>query len=68
MMSIKAKYNYYNICREILDSFGATNWIGKKDIDDYLDIYYNEMNDEDRQWVFDRMDKFVDIDYYRSVF
>lgn len=67
-MSVKAKYNYYNICREILDNFGATNWIGKKDIDDYLDIYYNEMNDEDRQWVFDRMNKFADIDYYRSVF
>lgn len=60
-------YNSYDICREILDNYGATDWIGESDIDEYLDTYYSDMSDEDRWFVHDRMEKFADVDPYRSV-
>jgi hypothetical protein len=60
-------YNSYDICQEILDNYGATDWIGESDIDEYLDNYYSDMSDEDRWFVHDRMEKFVNVDPYRSV-
>lgn len=60
-------YNSYDICREILDHYYAGDWIGEKDIDEYLDTYYDDMNDEDRLSVHDRMSKLVGVDPYRSV-
>lgn len=60
-------YNSYDICREILDHYDASDWIGVRDIDEYLDNYYSDMSDEDRWFVHDRMEKFVDVDNYRSV-
>lgn len=60
-------YNSYDICREILDNYGATDWIGESDIDEYLDNYYSDMSDEDRWFVHDRMEKFANVDPYRSV-
>lgn len=61
------KYNEYDICREILDEFDDTNWIGARDIDRYLDKYYPEMSDDDRWLVHDRMEKFTNVDQRRSV-
>ena len=62
------EYDAYEICREIIDHYGANNWIGQSDIDNYLDEYYPNMSDDDRWFVNDRMEKFVDsIDPYRSV-
>lgn len=60
-------YNSYDICREILDNYGATDWIGESDIDEYLDNYYSDMSDEDRWFVHDRMEKFANVDPYRSI-
>ena len=60
-------YNSYDICREILDHYGVSDWIGERDIDEYLDTYYADMDDEDRWFVHDRMDKFANVDPYRSV-
>ena len=60
-------YNSYDICREILDHYDASDWIGVRDIDEYLDNYYSDMSDEDRWFVHDRMEKFADVDNYRSV-
>lgn len=59
--------NSYDICREILDHYDASDWIGVRDIDEYLNNYYSDMSDEDRWFVHDRMEKFVDVDNYRSV-
>lgn len=53
-------YNSFEICEEILDHFDNPNWIGESDIDDYLDKYYEDMDDNDRWFVHDRMEKFVD--------
>lgn len=64
---IKDGYNSYDICREILDHYYAGDWIGEKDIDEYLDTYYDDMDDEDRLSVHDRMSNFVGVDPYRSV-
>ena len=61
------EFNSYDVCREILDYFGDPSWIGESDIDEYLDTYYDEMNEDDRWFVHDRMEKFVDVDPYRSV-
>lgn len=60
-------YNSYDICREIIDYYYAGDWIGEKDIDEYLDTYYDDMGDEDRLSVHDRMSKLVGVDPYRSV-
>lgn len=60
-------YNSYDICREIIDHYYAGDWIGEKDIDEYLDTYYDDMGDEDRLSVHDRMSKLVGVDPYRSV-
>lgn len=64
---IRNGYNSYDICREILDHYYAGDWIGEKDIDEYLDTYYDDMSDEDRLSVHDRMSDFVGVDPYRSV-
>ena len=62
------EYNSFEICEEILDHFDNPNWIGESDIDDYLDKYYEDMDDNDRWFVHDRMEKFVDyIDSYCSI-
>ena len=63
------EFNVYDICREILDDYDAESlgWIGSSDIDNFLDRYYPDMSDNDRWWVHDRMEKFVDVDDYRSV-
>lgn len=62
------EYNSFEICEEILDHFDNPNWIGESDIDDYLDKYYEDMDDNDRWFVYDRMEKFVDyIDPYCSI-
>lgn len=62
-----SEYNSYDICREILDYYGASDWIGESDIDEYLDDNYPDMNSDDRWFVHDRMDKFANVDPYRSV-
>lgn len=54
------KYNSFEICKEILDHFDNPNWLGESDINDYLDKYYADMGDNDRWFVHDRMEKFVD--------
>lgn len=64
---IEDDYNSYDICREILDYYYAGDWIGEKDIDEYLDTYYEDMGDEDRLSVHDCMSNFVGVDPYRSV-
>jgi len=62
------EYNSFEICEEILDHFDNPNWIGESDIDDYLDKYYEDMDDNDRWFVHDRMEKFVDyIDPHCSI-
>lgn len=61
------EYNSYDICREILDYYGASDWIGESDIDEYLDDNYPDMSSDDRWFVHDRMDKFANVDPYRSV-
>ena len=60
-------HNSHDICREILDHYYAGDWIGEKDIDEYLDTYYDDMSDEDRLSVHDCMSKLVGVDPYRSV-
>ena len=60
-------HNSYDICREIIDHYYAGDWIGEKDIDEYLDTYYDDIGDEDRLSVHDRMSKLVGVDPYRSV-
>ena len=60
--------NAYDICREILDYYNNPSWIGQSDIDKYLDEYYYDIDDNFRDWIYDRMEKFVDyIDNYASV-
>lgn len=62
------EYNAYDICREISEYYDNPDWIGEKDIENYLDKYYEDMSLEDRWFVFDRMEKFIDnIDPYRSL-
>ena len=62
------EYDAYEICREIIDHYDADDWIGQSDIDNYLDEFYPNMSDDDRWFVNDRMESFVDsIDPYRSV-
>jgi hypothetical protein len=62
------EYNSFEICEEILDHFDNPDWIGESDIDDYLDKYYEDMDDTDRWFVHDRMEKFVDyVDPYCSI-
>ena len=62
------EYNSFDICEEILNHFDNPNWIGESDIDNYLDKYYEDMGDNDRWFVHDRMEKFVDyIDPYSSI-
>ena len=65
----ESKFNAYDICREILDDYDAESlgWIGSSDIDNFLDRYYPDMSNDDRWWVYDRIEKFVDVDDYRSV-
>ena len=60
--------NAYDVCREILNYYDNPTWIGESDIDDYLDEHYDDIDDSFRDWVYDRMEKFVDyIDIYDSV-
>lgn len=62
------EYNIFDICEEILDYFDHPKWIGKSDIDDYLDIFYNDMDKDDRWFICDRMEKFVNyVDQYNSI-
>ena len=62
------EYNSFDICEEILDHYDNPDWIGESDIDNYLDRFYEDMDDTDRWFVHDRMEKFVDyIDHYRSI-
>lgn len=64
----KPEYNAYDICREICDYYDNPSWIGERDIESYLDKYYEDMSYEDRWFVYDRMEKFIDgIDPYRSL-
>ena len=60
-------YNAFDICREILDHFDNPSWIGVSDIDNYLDTYYADMSDDDRDVVRWKMEKMVDIDDYQSI-
>ena len=64
---IKVDDNSYRICRDILNHYGATDWIGESDIDEYLDIYYSDMSDEDRWLIHDNMENLVGVDPYRSL-
>ena len=60
-------YNSYDIFCEILDHYYASDWVGTRYIDEYLDNYYSDMSDEDIWFVNDRMEKLADVDNYRSV-
>ena len=60
-------YNAFDICQEILDHFDNPSWIGVSDIDNYLDTYYDDMSDDDRNAVRWKMEKMVDIDDYQSI-
>ena len=60
-------YNSYDVCQEIIDNLNVRDWIGTCDIDDYLDRYYEDMSEDDRWFVHDRMEKFVDVDPYHSI-
>jgi phage pi2 protein 07 len=71
IQQVNESYNSYDICREILDHYDIEesdeNWIGTVDIDDYLDLYYPKMKDNDRWFVHDRMEKFVNVSKYESI-
>ena len=61
-------YNSYYIFCEILDHHYASDWVGARDIDEYLDNYYSDMSDVDNYMsVHDRMEKLADVDNYMSV-
>ena len=60
-------YNAFDICQEILDHFDNPSWIDVSDIDNYLDTYYDDMSDDDRNAVRWKMEKMVDIDDYQSI-
>ena len=60
-------YNAFDICQEILDHFDNPSWIGVSDINNYLDTYYDDMSDDDRNAVRWKMEKMVDIDDYQSI-
>ena len=60
-------YNAFDICREILDTFDNPSWIGVSDINNYLDTYYDDMSDDDRNVVRWKMEKMVDVDDYLSI-
>lgn len=49
-------YNSYDILCEILDHYYASDLIGTRYIDEYLDNYYSDMSDEDSWFVYDSME------------
>lgn len=44
-----SNYNIYNICDEITQYLGCANWITSDQITEYIDNYYDDMSDEDRE-------------------
>lgn len=61
------EYNLYDICREILDYYGTSDWVDESDTDEYLDDNYPDMSSDDRWFVHDCMNKFAHVGPYRSV-
>lgn len=60
------EYNLYDICREILDYYGASDWVDESDTDEYLDDNYPDMSSDERWFVHDCMNKFAHVGPYRS--
>lgn len=63
------EYNAFDICREICDYYDIqddTEDISYSDIDSFLDEHYPGISDDDKERVYDRMEKFANVTNYVS--